>query len=185
VLKTQPLIKATGFTLIELMIGITILAIVMAMGMPSYSVWIQNMRLRNAAESILNGLQLARAEAVRRNTSVEFRLGSGSSWIVGCPSPGTSDCPATIQSRATGDGSSAAVTVTAVDGTTVSFDSLGRRISPLPAVGASTAINVDIDPAVLSAAQSRDLRITVNVGGDIRMCDPNVPVTVPPDSRAC
>jgi type IV fimbrial biogenesis protein FimT len=183
VLKTQPLIKATGFTLIELMIGITILAIVMAMGMPSYSVWIQNMRLRNAAESILNGLQLARAEAVRRNTSVQFILGTGSSW---CVTLGT-DCvnPIPIQSRSTGDGSSAAVTVASADGTTFTFNSLGRRTLPLPATGASNAIIVDINPAVLSAAQSRDLRITVNVGGNIRMCDPNVPVTVPPDPRAC
>jgi type IV fimbrial biogenesis protein FimT len=181
VLKTQPIIKATGFTLIELMTGIAIMAIVMAMGMPSYKTWIQNMRLRNAAESILNGLQLARAEAVRRNASVQFILVTGSSWCV----TATADCTDPIQSRATGDGSSAAITVTAADGTTVRFNSLGRRTLPLPAAGASTAINVDINPAVLSAAESRDLRITVNVGGNIRMCDPNVPVTVPPDSRAC
>jgi type IV fimbrial biogenesis protein FimT len=185
VLKTQPLIKATGFSLIELMMGIAILSIVMGMGMPSYSVWIQNMRLRNAAESILSGLQLARAEAVRRNTPVDFRLESGSSWTVGCPPPGTANCPPTIQNRPTGDGSSAAVTVASAAGTTFTFNSLGRRTVPLPAAGASTAINVDINPAVLSAAQSHDLRITVDIGGNIRMCDPNVPVTVPPDSRAC
>jgi type IV fimbrial biogenesis protein FimT len=184
VLKTQPIIKATGFTLIELMTGIAIMAIVMAMGMPSYKTWIQNMRLRNAAESILNGLQLARAEAVRRNAPVQFKLVTGSSWTVGCVTAST-DCPDPIQSRAAGDGSSAAITVTSVDGTTVRFNSLGRRTLPLPTATDPTAINVDIDPAMLSAAQSRDLRITVNVGGNIRMCDPNVPVTVPPDSRAC
>lgn len=185
-MKTQPLIRATGFTLIELMTGIAIMAIVMALGMPSYKAWIQNMRLRNAAESILSGLQLARTEAVRRNTSVQFVLGTGSSWTVGCPPPVTAACPdLTIQSRATGDGSSAAVTVASAAGTTFAFNSLGRRTTPAPAAGASTAINVDIDPSVLSAAESRDLRVTVNVGGNIRMCDPNVPVTVPPDSRAC
>jgi type IV fimbrial biogenesis protein FimT len=182
-LKTLPTIRVGGFTLIELMIGITVMAIVLALGMPNYSVWIQNTRLRNAAESILNGLQLARSEAVRRNTSVQFTLGAGSSWTVGCVTA-SADCPAAIQSRSTGEGSSTAITVAAADGTPIVFNNFGRMTAPVLGAGVnSTAINVDVDAAVLSAAQSRDLRITINVGGNIRMCDPTVADST--DSRAC
>ncbi|MFC7298401.1 GspH/FimT family pseudopilin [Herminiimonas aquatilis] len=163
-----------GFTLIELMIGIAIMAIVITLGMPSYSTWIQNSRLRNAAESILNGLQLARSEAVARNQRVRFTLGAGSSWVVCLPDPDPdADC-VLIQSRATGDGSSAAVTVVANPAITdVDFSPLGQ--------GTAISIDVDVNTAVLSAEDSRNLRILVS-GGNVRMCDPNVNA---PDSRAC
>lgn len=181
-LRTPPMSAARGFTLIELMIGIAIMAIVLAVGMPNFSVWIQNSRLRNAAESILGGLQLARSEAVRRNTPVKMTLGAGSSWSVGCVTVSAA-CPAKIQSRATGDGSASSIIVTAADATAVIFNGLGGMTSPIPAAGAVfTAFNIDVDPNVLSADESRDLRITVDVGGNVRMCDPHVGTT---DARAC
>lgn len=163
-----------GFTLIELMIGIVVLAIVIALGVPSYRTWIQNTKLRNAAESILNGLQLARSEAVARNQRVRFTLGAGSSWTVCLPDPDPDAECALIQSRATGDGSSAAVTVVAVPAiTNIDFSPLGQ--------GTAVSIDVDVDPELLSADESRNLRILVS-GGNVRMCDPNVDA---PDSRAC
>ncbi|GGC71216.1 GspH/FimT family pseudopilin [Undibacterium terreum] len=172
-----------GFTMVELVIGIAIVAIVMAIGMPSYGTWILNSKLRGAAESIQSGLQVARAEAVRRNAAVKFTLGSGSSWTVGCVTV-SATCPAVLQSRATGDGSSAAVTVNAVDGTPITFDSFGRMTAPTPSAGTATQINVDIDPAVLPANKTRDLRINIGVSGNIKMCDPD-PSVVSPDPRAC
>lgn len=163
--------RSKGFTIIELMIGIAILAIVIALGLPSYSTWIQNTKLRNAAESILNGLQLARSEAVARNLSVRFSLGTGSAWEVCLPDG--DDCTV-LQRRAAGDGSSSAVTVVADPAISdVTFDAMGR--------GTAIAIDVDVSTSVLSAAESRNLKILVN-GGNVRMCDPN---TVAPDARAC
>lgn len=176
-----------GFTLIELLIGIAIMSIVLALGMPSYKAWIQNTKIRTAAESIVYGLQIARAAAVSRNEDVGFTLVSGSNWTVGCFTV-TADCPANIQSRAAGDGSSGAITVAAAGAMpfTIIFTNLGRmRVPALVAPNTFTSINVDVDPAILSAAQSRDLRVTVDVGGRIRMCDPAVPMVVPPDPRAC
>jgi len=57
--------RQQGVTLIELMVGIAILATLLAMGIPAFTGWIQDTQVRTAAESILNGLQTARAEAVR------------------------------------------------------------------------------------------------------------------------
>ena len=61
-----------GFSLIELIVGMAILGILMSLGIPAFSDWMRNARVRTTAESALNGLQLARAEAVRRNTTVGF-----------------------------------------------------------------------------------------------------------------
>lgn len=160
------------------MIGIVIMAILVALAGPTYKGWIANSKIRNAAESILNGLQLARAEAIRRNTPVSFALGVRSNWTVSCPAC----APTTIQSRTEGEGSSSDVTVAAPDGTTFTFDNFGQVTSPIPGIGFAV-VGVDINTAILSAADSRDLQIVIYKGGNIRMCDPNV-ATVG-DSRKC
>ncbi|MDO8892662.1 MAG: GspH/FimT family pseudopilin [Sulfurimicrobium sp.] len=173
--------KEKGFTLIELMITIAILGLTLALAMPAYTVWIQNTRIRSAAESFVNGLQLARNEGVRRNSTVEFVVGTGSAWTVKCTAV-TPGCPDTnaIQNRTIGEGSSSSVTVTPNNGGTIRFDSFGRMIFPVP--GAGSTVRFDIDNTLLTAADSRDLRITIDTGGNIRMCDPNV---VAPDTRHC
>ena len=66
-----------GFTLVELMIGIALLAIILAIGGPSFATWLQNTQIRNMSEAVKDGLQLARAEAVRRNARVRFQLVDG------------------------------------------------------------------------------------------------------------
>ena len=63
-----------GVTLIELLIGMAILALILGLGLPSISTWMQNTQLRSAADAVQSGLQLARAEAVKRNTSVGFTM---------------------------------------------------------------------------------------------------------------
>lgn len=168
-----------GFSIIELMIAIAILAISLALATPSYRAWIQNTRIRNTAESFQNGLQLARNEAVRLNAPVQFAL-VGTEWTVGCVTA-TASCPAMIQNRVTEEGGSSAITATASDGNTIVFNNLGRISSPVPASGTAW-LRVDISTAVLSALDSRELCIAVSQGGATRMCDPN---TTAPDPRAC
>jgi type IV fimbrial biogenesis protein FimT len=175
---------ATGFTLVELMITLVLLGVLIMLAMPTFSAWIQNTRIRTTAESIVNGMQVARSEAVRRNSPVQFVMGVGSSWAVSCVAT-TPGCPDTnpIQMRATGEGSTASIIVTPSDGLTVVFDSFGTMTTPVPGGGgASVRFDVDVDTAVLAASESRELRVTVDTGGNIRMCDPN---TIAPDPRAC
>lgn len=183
----------TGVTLIELAIGLVIIGILMAVAMPSYRAWVQNTQIRNVTESILNGLQLARAEALQRNTPVQFVMGANSDWTVGCVTPvgdldhdGKADCPATIQSRSTSEGSSASVIVTPtpVAGSTIVFNSFGATVAPTAPAVAFTRLDVDVDTAVLPAAESRELRITIGAGGNARMCDPS-PTLSASDPRRC
>lgn len=82
-----------GVTLIELAVVLTIAAILMMQAAPRFSAWMLNVQIRTATESIQNGLQLARSEAIRRNRSVMFWLTSTGfpatnpqtgDWLVGC-----------------------------------------------------------------------------------------------------
>jgi type IV fimbrial biogenesis protein FimT len=173
-----------GFTLIELMIAIALLGIVAALGLPSYNVWIQNTMIRNAAESIQNGLQKARMEAVKRNTSIYFELGANSAWKVGCVTP-TADCPDPIEKRAAKEGSSTNISVPAVPAgaTTVVFNSLGLVLT-IPFAATAPFNQLDITNLTLSAADRRNLRILVGPNGNVRMCDPS-PSLPASDPRKC
>jgi type IV fimbrial biogenesis protein FimT len=165
------------------MIALVMMGIVLALAMPSYKAFIQNTRIRTAAESILNGLQVARAEAVRHNANVQFILGAASSWTVGCVTA-TATCPALIQSRVTAEGSSTSIIVTPTPAasTTIVFNNFGALCTLAPCPVPATQLDVTVNPAVLSAAESRPLRMTIGLGGTARMCDPQLPVT---DPRAC
>lgn len=156
------------------MIAIAILALSVALGVPSYRTWIQNTQIRNAAESIQNGLQRARAEAVKRNTNVAFTLGVNSSWTINVVTGGEE-----IEARSSNEGSkNVIVAVAPALATTITFSNLGTVV---PA--ADTLTQVDLDSSVLDPADSRDLRVTVGLGGIVRMCDPNLPAGSSP--KAC
>ena len=169
--------KSLGFSLIELMISVVIMAILMTLAVPGFQTWLQNSQIRNAAESIQNGLQRARAEAVGRNRDVTFVLGAGSSWVIGVVGSGE-----VIESRSAGEGSrNVTVAVIPAGSTTVTFNNLGS----VRAANADASVpfaQVDLDSPILAAADSQELRVSLGFGGNVRMCDPNAPAGSP---RAC
>ncbi|WP_303746842.1 GspH/FimT family pseudopilin [Stenotrophomonas pigmentata] len=61
---------ASGFTLIELMVTVAVLAIVASIAAPSMQALIGANRLSTATTELVTALQLARSEAVRRNAAV-------------------------------------------------------------------------------------------------------------------
>ena len=61
-----------GFTVIELMISLGILAILATIAVPSFQSVIERNRVTAQANSILSAVQSARSEAVKRGTVVRF-----------------------------------------------------------------------------------------------------------------
>jgi len=180
---------SAGFTLIELIITITVLAIMLFIALPNFAIWIQNTQIRTAGEAILNGLQLARTEAVRRNVNVELRMDVSSGWTVCVAGTGpacVAGTPEFIQSRLAGEGSSAAlVTITGSlvgnnPANTVTFNSFGSVVANPD--GTKSVTEIKIDSPALAAADSRQLCILIRAGGTVRMCDPQVATT---DTRTC
>lgn len=61
---------ARGFTLIEMLVVITISAILLAVGIPMFNGTIASMRASEGANSLVASLELARVEAIRRGIPV-------------------------------------------------------------------------------------------------------------------
>ncbi len=59
-----------GFSLLELMVAITILGVMLAIGVPAFGALIDSQRMDSAVNSLARGLNYARAESVRRNRVV-------------------------------------------------------------------------------------------------------------------
>jgi len=68
-----------GFTLIELMVVITLAAILLGIAVPSFREFMASQRVKNTAFDFAATLLLARSEAVKRNTDVTLAQ-TGGSW---------------------------------------------------------------------------------------------------------
>jgi len=184
VLTTNP--KSTGFTLIELLITITIFSITLTFGVSSYRSWVLNSQIRNAAESISNGIMRARGEAVKCNARVAFAIGTGSSWTVThVDACGNLAAGNVLESRSSSEGSkNVTVAVTPTGTNTVTFGSLGTVVANTPA--SATPTKLVLGSTVASAGVTlRPLWVQIGVGGEARVCDPSIAAKTPPDPRMC
>ncbi len=164
-----------------MLIGVAIVAIVLALGLPSYTTWIQNTQIRTASEAILNGLQAARNEAIRSNIPVQFKLDGGatSQWRI---NPFADPDGTPLQSRAAEEGSANATIVATPGGAdTVTFSALGRVVANADASPSLAQVDID-NLSIPVVADRRNLRILIPPGGAIRLCDPRVAAG---DPRTC
>lgn len=197
-------LSARGFSLVELLVTLSVLAFLMMAGIPSLTQWTRNNQIRTVAESLVNGIAKARTEALRRNSAVRFSLVSSASsagctlasnsgsWIVSLQSPAgncdeaVSDTSAPmILERWAQSESSANVTVQvktadcSADASTnqLVFDGFGR----VNATAATPVRCILIDHS--SGSGNRALRLTVSLAGGTRLCDPAITSTT--DPRRC
>lgn len=145
-------------TLVEIMVALAIVFILFAAAAPNFSDWVQNTKIRTATESMLNGLSLAKNEAVHRNTTAQFvSCGSDGSWdvIVTSATANTVVCAATTATNGwemvqnqPGQNASNNALVNAGQAT-IGFNGLGKQVTTTDLIAAtatpSPPVPVDIN----------------------------------------
>ena len=77
-----------GFTLLELMIAVALIAMIATIAGPSVSGFIDKRKIINAAEAVYSQLQFARSQAISRSTQIYVRFDyddptDKSTWLIG------------------------------------------------------------------------------------------------------
>ena len=179
--------RQRGFTLIELMVTISLLAILLGLAAPAFSVWSRNAQVRTVSDALQSGARLAQTEAVRRNRQVVFFLSNdaactapaaapaanGAFWVIRTVPLTAGDPAVTVQC---GNLSDQAAGVTITGPTAVCFNSMGRQTANAsPGAGTATctlAANGVSTYDLAASGGDRPLRVLVALGGQVRQCDP-------------
>lgn len=175
--------RSRGFSLVELMVTVGLLALLTVLAVPSLSAWLRDDQVRAVAGSLENGLRAARAEAMRRSRVVMFVLTSdtpdlqaraavdGTNWVVHAVPLPAGGGPELIQASSLADVARAVRVRGSVSA--VCFGSLGQPVAMADgARGIACQAGGPFTFDVRADAGARPLRVVVNPSGQARWCDP-------------
>lgn len=178
---------AQGFTLIELVVAITVFAILLAFGIPEFIDFLKNREVQSAAESVQNDIRRAQIEAMKRNLPTEFVLTSatvsmspptltpainstsGRNWILRVPSNASLAQPTAqlLAAHNASDGFPNGRVQLRQGANPLRFSALGRTAN-----SAGTPLNVDTIFRVQHASGgARNLCVVISTSGAIQICD--------------
>lgn len=164
----RPPLQHAGFTLVELLVVMTIAAILLAVGIPNLRSFIISNRLAAASNDFFSALNLARSEAIKRSASVTLARKSSTTknWSDGWTI--TAGGVTVRESDALGD----QLTIYSDNGgaASVVFDAQGRA-------GAAALFVVCYGGSVTADGEQRARAIFVNTAGRVR------PAQINPSSR--
>lgn len=194
-----------GVSLIELMIGLALLAFVLMIGVPAFGTFLQNQKLREAATTTFAEAMYARAEAVRLNANVQLVFTDVEPDITNFTDATASTSGRNLLVRgnvynpATGQLNQKILDVklqregsgqTDVSATGVELASTTGLIEFTPLGGTTLAADETIQITNPAGGECRSaggtmrcLNVVITRGGQIRLCDPAV--TTAGDTRAC
>lgn len=149
--------KGRGFTLIELMITVAMLAILLSLAAPSFSNLLKTQQVRTVATDFYSDLVFARSEAIKRNAMVMITpkdTAAGKDWAKGWDvTTVVGAATATLKSRSA---EAAGVTALGVN-TALSYGAAGRL------VGVTTTQSITIAHPDIGALDQRC--VTVDFSG--------------------
>lgn len=161
-----------GFTLIELMVVVTVVIIIVLASMPNVSAWLQNSKTRSVAESVQNGLRFAQTEAARLSRLTTFTA-TTTGWTVDYAALGDDALAHPLQTSPAGTVQGSVITLGSATPAVIQFNDFGRAFGAATAAGPFTPLVADATFDITNPHGPRKLRVTLSRAGKIRMCDPD------------
>lgn len=124
---------AHGLTLIELLVSLTVLGILLGMGIPAFTQFIDGQRMANATTQLQTALMFARTEALKGHVPVMLDNGDGN-WVTGwriyrdTNNNGTLDSGEPVSSESAGLPAGVGVTSNLIDPRYVRYTPSGRAL---------------------------------------------------------
>jgi type IV fimbrial biogenesis protein FimT len=188
--------RLSGFTLIEMMVTITLMSVLTMLAMPSFTTWIANNKVRTVSDSLQNGLRFAQSEALRRSRPIVFSLtnstapqtsltaaANGSNWSINVSKSNLDANNVFVQAGVLPD---VAASVQIAGPAAVCFNSMGRLVANTDTGVSGASCNTSAASTVFTyditlTGADRPLRVLVGLGGQVRMCDPARKLADSPD----
>jgi type IV fimbrial biogenesis protein FimT len=165
-----------GFSLVELMVTVVVIAILAAVALPNMSDFLDRKRLVGQVTAVADLIQLARSEAIKSTStasgsSVAATISPGSSWFIGL-SKGTAACSNASTCVLNEGGTNVTRMVSATECTGCTMASPANQavivfdLRGLVTGGADQAIT-------LQSPKGKQLSISVSAIGRITLCSPS------------
>lgn len=170
--RLSPPRSAAGFTLIEMMVTISLVVVVMALAAPSFTAYQRNAELTSAANTLLSSLTAARAEAMKRGRNVTVAPSDGTHWSSGWvifvdeDGSGTKAGDETLLSSEPAPSSTITIETVPADTTYVMFNGSGY---PRLSDGSFQASSIDFT----HTQTGEQRRIVSSPAGRLRICKPD------------
>lgn len=174
------LISATtqnGFSLIELLAAMTIAAITMTFVITGMGELLSRGRLESSAQKLYDTLNLARSEAIIRNSNFFVNITEGANWCIGLDDTGT--CACGTSNDCTVDGSEKVISATEFSGISLEDNNglTSFRFDPRNGIPEQTTNAAYTESTyTFSNAAGNELAVVVNSVGRMRLCSGSNPV---------
>jgi len=163
----HPRPNGSGFTLLELLATLAVIAVLLTVALPSMRAMLQRNHLKAAAQSIAEDLQWTRSESIKRNRALQMRFDSDEeTWCYGIDETENAACDCRPTAAPTDVCALKRISGTDYPNVTLAATFNATQFKPRRA----TAINGSI---TVTSETGGTLRVILSRLGRIRICTPD------------
>jgi len=165
--------QVAGLTLIELLLGLAVAAVLMGVALPSFDQAMQLARLRGAADNLQATLRHGHMESVKRGRalSISLRVNAAGDWCFGASESGACDC--FVPAACSVDGVERVTRGEEYRGIGMTPSVSNNRFSFQP-----KRMTVTSGSVLFTTPAGKQLRVVASGLGRVRVCSPTGPAQV-------